>query len=146
MKTLILLVTGFLFLTTVNMQAQDSSRPKSGKYSSRSRNAEDTTRTKAKTDTLGIGIDVLIKGELGEGKPLIVIDGIVYTDQDILNSLNPDDIDSISILKEETAVRIYGEKGKNGVIIITTKSNKEKNKKDSNKPATKKKRKKLKKG
>ena len=146
MKILILLVTGFLLFASANLQAQDSSRPKSGKYSSRSNNAEDTTRTKAKADTLSSGLDILIKGELGDGRPIIVIDGVVSADPDILNKIDTDDIDSVSILKEESATKIYGEKGKNGVILITTKSNKDKNKKDSNKPATKKKKKRVKKG
>jgi TonB-dependent SusC/RagA subfamily outer membrane receptor len=53
-------------------------------------------------------------------KPLYVIDGVVAEDSNI-ESLSPDNIESISVLKGETAIAKYGEKGKNGVIEITTK-------------------------
>jgi TonB-linked SusC/RagA family outer membrane protein len=54
---------------------------------------------------------------LGNNSPLIVVDGI--TDRDI-NSLNPDDIESISVLKDASAA-IYGARAANGVILVTTK-------------------------
>ncbi|MDD4191431.1 MAG: TonB-dependent receptor [Mangrovibacterium sp.] len=54
---------------------------------------------------------------LGNNTPLIVIDGI--TDRDI-NSLHPDDIESISVLKDASAA-IYGARAANGVILVTTK-------------------------
>jgi len=54
---------------------------------------------------------------LGNNSPLIVIDGI--PDRDI-NSLNPDDIESISVLKDASAA-IYGARAANGVILVTTK-------------------------
>ncbi len=41
-----------------------------------------------------------------------------------LNFLNPSDIESISILKDASATAIYGSRGANGVVIITTKSGK----------------------
>ena len=53
----------------------------------------------------------------GQG-PLFVIDGILGGD---LNSVNPDEIESIDILKDGSAAAIYGTRGTNGVIIITTK-------------------------
>lgn len=49
---------------------------------------------------------------------LWVIDGITTTDK---SSLKPEEIESISVLKDASAVATYGEKGRNGVIIITTK-------------------------
>lgn len=55
--------------------------------------------------------------------PLYVIDGEI-TDNSNLHSLNPDNIESLSVLKDKSATSIYGEKGKNGVIIITTKKEK----------------------
>ena len=58
-----------------------------------------------------------------EEKPLIVLDGEV-TENSILKSLNPDTIESLSVLKDKNATTVYGEKGKNGVIIITTKKEK----------------------
>jgi TonB-linked SusC/RagA family outer membrane protein len=68
--------------------------------------------------------------------PLWIIDGIpVYTgsglertlssvSQDPLSSLNPNDIESIQVLKDAAATAIYGSRGSNGVIIITTKTGK----------------------
>jgi len=51
--------------------------------------------------------------------PLIVVDGIV-TDIDV-NELDPSTIESVSVLKDKSAMNKYGEKGINGVIEITTK-------------------------
>jgi len=51
--------------------------------------------------------------------PLVVIDGKIG-DQD-LSKLNPNSIQSISVLKNESATAVYGEKGKDGVILIVTK-------------------------
>jgi TonB-linked SusC/RagA family outer membrane protein len=55
-------------------------------------------------------------------EPLYVIDGFIGGD---LNSLNSADIESIEILKDATATSIYGSRGANGVIMITTKKGKE---------------------
>lgn len=54
--------------------------------------------------------------------PLLVIDGVPVTSG--LNTLNPDDIESINILKDASAAAIYGSRGANGVIIVTTKRGK----------------------
>ena len=51
--------------------------------------------------------------------PLYVVDGIPVSDA---NNLNPRDIQSISVLKDATASALYGSRGANGVIVITTKS------------------------
>lgn len=51
-------------------------------------------------------------------QPLVVIDGIMGGD---LNSLNPSDIQSMEVLKDASALAIYGSRGANGVIIVTTK-------------------------
>jgi TonB-dependent SusC/RagA subfamily outer membrane receptor len=66
--------------------------------------------------------------DLKKTSTLIIIDG-KETDADILNNLDPENIHSFSILKDKTAIKLYGEKGKNGVIIIETKGNE--NKSDS---------------
>jgi TonB-dependent starch-binding outer membrane protein SusC len=90
---------------------------------------------------------VLIRGGTsvtGSNDPLYVIDGvpiatsssrrqnnlnsggnITYFDQEPvnpLNSINPNDIESINVLKDASATAIYGSRGANGVIVITTKS------------------------
>lgn len=56
----------------------------------------------------------------GNDNVLYILDDKEATADDI-NALNPNTIESISVLKNENAVKLYGEKGKNGVIIIKTK-------------------------
>ncbi len=53
-------------------------------------------------------------------KPLIVVDGIITENQN-LNNMDPETFQSVNVLKNETAKEKYGEKGKNGVVEITTK-------------------------
>ena len=79
--------------------------------------------------------NTVMSGNLGEANefsdPLYVIDGVPtdlqslagydVTNSDYLASLNPDDIESIDILKDASAAAIYGSRGANGVIIIKTK-------------------------
>lgn len=60
-------------------------------------------------------------GTWGDASPLVVIDGIPGGD---LNILNPDDIESISVLKDAASSSIYGVRGANGVILVTTKTGK----------------------
>ncbi len=56
--------------------------------------------------------------------PLYVIDGFPIEDPNT-NSINPDDIESLVVLKDASSTAIYGARGANGVILITTKSGKE---------------------
>ncbi|WP_129714849.1 TonB-dependent receptor [Pedobacter sp. SYP-B3415] len=60
-------------------------------------------------------------GTLNDANPLLVIDGIPSGD---INILNPEDIENISVLKDAAASSIYGVRGANGVILITTKKGK----------------------
>ena len=60
-------------------------------------------------------------GTINDSRPLYVIDGVPG---DPGSSLNPDDIESISILKDASSSAIYGTRGANGVILITTKRGK----------------------
>lgn len=53
--------------------------------------------------------------------PLIILDGVEIT-QGILNSIAPETIESFSVLKDATATALYGSRGANGVMIVTTKS------------------------
>ncbi|MDP5043875.1 MAG: TonB-dependent receptor plug domain-containing protein, partial [Leeuwenhoekiella sp.] len=62
--------------------------------------------------------------------PLIVIDGLPVSNvangtRSIISSINPADIESFSVLKDASAAAIYGNRGANGVIIITTKKGKQ---------------------
>lgn len=53
--------------------------------------------------------------------PLYIIDGIIRTN---MNDINPDDIESLQVLKDAASTAIYGARGSNGVVIITTKTGK----------------------
>jgi TonB-linked SusC/RagA family outer membrane protein len=57
----------------------------------------------------------------GNNGPLLVIDGITATDAGALNLLNPQDIESVSVLKDAGSAAIYGSRAANGVILVTTK-------------------------
>ena len=58
----------------------------------------------------------------GSGQsPLYIVDGVEVTAQ-MLNNIAPETIESFSILKDATATSLYGSRGANGVMIITTKS------------------------
>ncbi len=89
----------------------------------------------------GAGISINIRGSSSvraNNNPLFVVDGIPLSGESTtpsgdtgnggssvrnpLNFLNPNDIESISILKDASATAIYGSRGANGVVIITTKS------------------------
>ncbi|MCA0133246.1 SusC/RagA family TonB-linked outer membrane protein [Winogradskyella alexanderae] len=58
----------------------------------------------------------------GNRSPLYVVDGVPITATETLNAINPTDIKSTVILKDATATAIYGSRGSNGVVLITTKS------------------------
>jgi TonB-linked SusC/RagA family outer membrane protein len=68
----------------------------------------------------GAALNINIRGisTLNNNGPLIVIDGIVGGD---INALNPNDIDSVSVLKDAGSAAIYGSRANNGVVLITTK-------------------------
>ncbi|MEN1784046.1 MAG: TonB-dependent receptor [Bacteroidota bacterium] len=92
----------------------------------------------------GAGIALRIRGTgsvRANNSPLFVIDGVPVTNEEVsasgadlgtgtsgsrnpLNFLNPNDIESMSILKDASATAIYGSRGANGVVIITTKTGK----------------------
>lgn len=69
----------------------------------------------------GAGYNITIRGENtinNSTEPLVVIDGLMGGN---INNLNPNDIQSMDILKDASSTAIYGARGANGVIIITTK-------------------------
>jgi len=73
----------------------------------------------------GGGFSVRIRGTnsiTAGNEPLYVVDGLPGTNP--LNSLNPSDIESVEVLKDASATAIYGARGSNGVVIITTKQGK----------------------
>ncbi|WP_405294309.1 SusC/RagA family TonB-linked outer membrane protein [Algibacter sp. Ld11] len=81
----------------------------------------------------GSGSQIRIRGGSsinGSNDPLIIIDGLpidnnsVKGSRGVLASINPNDIDSFSVLKDASATAIYGSRASNGVIIIVTKKGK----------------------
>lgn len=98
------------------------------------------------TQTTGVpggGFDIKIRGQnslrIDANAPLYIIDGVPYASDPIgynqtatsyptvtspLNSINPDAVQSIEILKDADATAIYGSRGANGVVLITTKKGK----------------------
>ncbi len=98
------------------------------------------------TQTSGVpggGFDIKIRGQnslrADGNSPLYLIDGIPYSSEPVgngrstsvlptlanpLNSINPNDIESIEVLKDADATAIYGARGANGVVLITTKKGK----------------------
>ena len=58
----------------------------------------------------------------GNSAPLYVVDGVPYTGD--VNSINPNDIESTTILKDASATAIYGARGANGVVLINTRRGK----------------------
>ncbi|MDD4516790.1 TonB-dependent receptor [Massilibacteroides sp.] len=71
----------------------------------------------------GIGGSINVRGNtsLNGGSPLVLIDGVPGD----MNRINPNDIESISVLKDAAASAIYGARGAFGVVLITTKNAKE---------------------
>ncbi len=98
------------------------------------------------TQTTGVpggGFNIQIRGQnsirSNGNNPLYIIDGVPYASDPIgtginspvlptqpspLNSINPDQIESIEVLKDADATAIYGSRGANGVVLITTKKGK----------------------
>src|SRR5690606_30363680 len=89
----------------------------------------------------GSGFDVRIRGQnsiMGGNAPLYIVDGVPFNEQTLgsrsssgtiipggnissLNAINPASIESIEVLKDADATAIYGSRGANGVVLITTK-------------------------
>ncbi len=71
----------------------------------------------------GAGAVIRIRGERsinGSNDPLLVLDGIPFEGGNI-NDINPDDVASVEVLKDASSTAIYGSRGSNGVLLITTK-------------------------
>lgn len=82
-------------------------------------------QTNAGSGQPGEGPDVRIRGfgSINNGNgPLYVLDGVPY--EGVINNINVEDIESISVLKDASASALYGARAANGVILITTKRGK----------------------
>lgn len=69
----------------------------------------------------GFKINIRGLGTIGNSEPLVIIDDIVGGD---LNMINPNDIESIDILKDAASAAVYGSRAANGVILVKTKGGK----------------------
>lgn len=81
------------------------------------------------------GVTVTTQGQPGEAPqvrirgfaspngndPLYIIDGMQTTDANIMNDINPADVENITVLKDAAATAIYGVRASNGIVIVTTK-------------------------
>ncbi|WP_445737167.1 SusC/RagA family TonB-linked outer membrane protein [Mariniflexile sp.] len=73
----------------------------------------------------GAGTSIRVRGGnsiTGSNEPLWVIDGIIVGTNFDLNNINSNDIKSIEVLKDASSIAIYGSRGANGVVLVTTKS------------------------
>ncbi|MDD3990271.1 MAG: TonB-dependent receptor plug domain-containing protein, partial [Bacteroidales bacterium] len=98
-------------------------------YGERAKNGVIIIATKGASREIKVSKDTIVREKplnfltllQKEPKPLIVIDDEIQKNFDI-NSLSPDLIESVTILKDSTATKLYGEQAKNGVILIKLKS------------------------
>ena len=77
-------------------------------------------RTEKKDSVLTSGkkkVAISVQGISGEGKPLVIING-KESDREVVNALNPERIESVSVIGPEKAIKVYGEKAKDGVMDI----------------------------
>ena len=77
-------------------------------------------RTEKKDSVLTSGkkkVAISVQGISDEGKPLVIING-KESDREVVNALNPECIESVSVIGPEKAIKIYGEKAKDGVMDI----------------------------
>ncbi len=79
--------------------------------------------TVASSGVPGSTPSVLIRGlgSIGNNSPLYVIDGVITGN---LSGISPNDIESVSVLKDASTTAVYGAQGSNGVILVTTKKGK----------------------
>lgn len=77
-------------------------------------------QTKGRPGADDASIRIRGMGTLGNNDPLVLVDGVEYS----LRDINPNDIESISVLKDAASSAIYGNRAANGVILITTKKGK----------------------
>lgn len=72
----------------------------------------------------GGGVSVRVRGStsfLSSEEPLIVLDGMVLSSIEAISSISPNNVASITVLKDAGETAIYGSRGANGVILIKTK-------------------------
>ena len=117
------LVTG----ATVQMKGEDIAKMNTTNALTAMQSSSPGVQITQSSSQPGKGFKVSIRGvgTIGESSPLLIIDGIQSgTANDGLNGLNPNDIESIDVLKDAASAAIYGARAANGVILVTTKQGK----------------------
>jgi len=115
-------VTGSI--VTVDPQRLDSSLPNNNIAQAMEGAVPGLTVTQSSGGAEG-SASIMIRGQRSisaSNSPLIILDGIPYNGN--LTDITPSDIGSIEVLKDASAAAIYGSRGSNGVIIVTTKKGK----------------------
>jgi len=113
-------VQSVTFKEEVNQPVTNSGQLMYGRFS-----GVQLTQTSGNPGADGSSIVIRGIGTFGGTTPLIVIDNIQYDDMSTFNSLAPADIESITVLKDASAGAIYGARGANGVILVTTRKGNE---------------------
>lgn len=128
--------------SVVGLRAEDISQTKSSSFVNAMQGKLAGVQISSQSGELGTSTRISIRGAnsvYGSSLPLYVIDGVqidVNSDEmassrmgngsqmDPMSSINPADIESIEVLKDASATAIYGSRGANGVVIVTTRSGK----------------------
>ena len=76
------------------------------------------SQTSGKPGSEGVSMRIRGVGTLNNSAPLVIVDGFEGT----IENVNPQDIASVSVLKDAASCAIYGNRGANGVVLITTKN------------------------
>lgn len=104
------------FDEVVNQPVSNSAQLLYGRFS-----GVQLTQTSGNPGADGSSIVIRGVGTFGSRTPLVVIDNIQYDDLAAFNNLSPADIASVTVLKDASSLAIYGARGANGVILVTTK-------------------------
>ncbi len=106
-------------VSSVNINELTESRPITNLSNALSGMAAGVSITSANNRPGNDDATILVRGQgtLNNSSPLVIIDGVEAP----INSVNPQDVESISVLKDASSSAIYGSRAANGVILITTK-------------------------
>lgn len=109
-------------VSSINMNELTESRPITNVSQALAGLAAGVQVTSSSNQPGNDNASILVRGQgtLNTSSPLVIIDGV----EQGINTVNPQDIESVSILKDAASAAIYGSRAANGVILITTKTGK----------------------